>query len=325
MKEQHSRDFIKALETGDRRLMQKVPRADVHNHAALGGDFHSWVRKENLDLKEGAHHFPDFTDFQNLVNTIFTYPYKNPTNKQSQDRFFSLFAATYELAIADGVTYIEPGYDSVFLDLFDMDIDLMIKKFSEQTELFKDRITIAPDIGMIRVMDLKDIERTIYPCIESGFFRALDIFADERMGPPEDFVPIYRAAKKAGMKLKAHAGELLDADFVRRSVEVLELDEVQHGISAAGSKEVMRFLEEEKIQLNICPSSNIQLCQVKSYKTHPIRVLLDNGIKVTVNTDDAIIFGQKSSDEYFSLFETGLYSAEELDRIRLNGFPDSIL
>ncbi len=323
MKEQDSQNFIKALITGDRTLMQKVPRSDVHNHAALGGDFHSWVNNEGLDLKEGAHYFPDFTDFQNLVDTIFTYPHKNPTNKQSQNRFLSLFAATYELAIADGVTYIEPGYDSVFLDLYEMDIDLMIRKFSEQTEVFKNRITIAPDIGMIRVMDLKDIERTIYPCIESGFFKALDIFADERMGPPEDFVPIYRAAKKAGMKLKAHAGELLDADYVRRSVEVLELDEVQHGISAAGSKEVMRFLQENKIRLNICPSSNIQLCQTESYKTHPLRVLMDNGIKVTVNTDDAIIFGKKSSDEFFSLFETGLYSAEELDAVRLNGFPDT--
>ncbi len=172
---------------------------------------------------------------------------------------------------------------------------------------------------------MEDIERTIYPCIESGFFKSLDIFADERMGPPEDFVSIYKAAKKAGMKLKAHAGELLDADFVRRSVEVLELDEVQHGISAAGSKEVMRFLEERKTRLNICPSSNIQLCQTKSYKTHPIRILLDNGIKVTVNTDDAIIFGKKSSDEFFSLFETGLYSARELNTVRLNGFPDTKL
>ncbi|MCF6334467.1 MAG: hypothetical protein L3J12_01835 [Spirochaetales bacterium] len=318
-----SRDFIKALEAGDRSLMQNVPRADVHNHASLGGDFHSWRSKVGLDLKESSHYFPDFTDFQNLVDTIFTYPYKNPTKEQQIDRFLSLFASTYDLAITDGVTYIEPGYDAVLLDLFDMDTESMIRKLSEQAALYKDRISIAPDIGMLRVMEMKDIERTIYPCIESGFFKALDIFADERMGPPEDFVPIYRAAKKEGMKLKAHAGELLDADFVRRSVEVLELDEVQHGISASGSKEVMRFLEERKIRLNICPSSNIQLCQVDSYKAHPIRILLDNGIKVTVNTDDAIIFGKKSSDEFFSLFESGNYSAEELDRVRLNGFPDS--
>ncbi len=323
MRDKDSNDFIEALKTGNRSLLKEVPRADVHNHASLGGDFHSWNRKESLNLEESSHYFPDFTDFQNLVDKIFTYPYKNPTNEQRIDRFFSLFAATFELAIADGVTYIEPGYDAVLLDLFDMDILSMIDRINEQISLYKDRISIAPDIGMLRIMDMKDIERTIYPCIESGVFNALDLFADERMGPPEEFVPIYRAAKKAGMKLKAHAGELLDADFVRRSVDVLELDVVQHGIAAASSKEVMRFLEKRKIQLNICPSSNIQLAQVDSYKTHPIRILMDNGIKVTVNTDDAIIFGMKSSDEYFSLFETGNYSAEELDEVRLNGFAES--
>ncbi len=320
MSVEYSRNFIKALETDDCSLMKTVPRADVHNHAALGGDFFSWIKKENLDLKDNKHYFPDFTDFQNLVDTIFTYPFKNPTKAQRLDRFFSLYSETYELAISDGVTYIEPGYDAVILDLFDKDIELMIKRIGDQIDLYKDKITIAPDIGIIRIFDRKDIERTIYPCIESGFFKAIDLFADERIGPPEDFAEIYKAAKKAGMKLKAHAGELLDADFVRRSVEVLDLDEVQHGISAISSKDVMRFLAERGTRLNICPSSNIQLCQVKSFKTHPLRILLDNGIKTTINTDDAIIFGQKSSEEFFSLYKTGLYSAEELNQIRLNGF-----
>jgi len=321
MKDTESRNFIEALETGDKKLMGKIPRADVHNHAALGGDFHSWVEREQLDLREGKHHFPDFTDFQNLVDTIFTYPHSDPSNEQRIDRFFSLFAETFELAIADGVTYIEPGYDSVLLDLFEMNLEKMINRINEQITVYSDRITIVPDIGIIRVFDLKDIERTIYPCIESGFFKAIDVFADERVGPPEDFADIYKAAKRAGMKLKAHAGELLDADFVRKSVEILDLDEVQHGIAAAESKEVMAFLAERGTRLNICPSSNIQLCQVESYKTHPARTLMDHGVKVTVNTDDAIIFGRRSSDEFFSLYETGLYSAEELNRVRLNGFP----
>jgi adenosine deaminase len=324
MKDTDSLNFITALEKGDRYLMGKVPRADVHNHAALGGDFHSWVEKEQLDLKEGKHNFPDFTDFQNLVDSIFTYPHSDPTNQQRIDRFFSLFAETFELAIADGVTYIEPGYDSILLDLFEMDLDAMISRIKKQINIYSDRITIAPDIGIIRVFDLKDIERTIYPCIESGFFKAIDIFADERVGPPEDFKDIYRTAKRAGMKLKAHAGELLDAEFVRKSVKILDLDEVQHGIAAVQSKEVMSFLAEKGTRLNICPSSNIQLCQVESYKTHPIRTLMDHGVKVTVNTDDAIIFGRSSSDEFFSLYETGLYRAEELDSVRLAGFPGSL-
>ena len=318
-----SRNFIKALESADRTLMQKVPRADVHNHAGLGGDFNEWIKKEGLDIKDNSHHFPDFTDFQIFVDKIYSYPFEKPTNEQNRNRILSLYEATYDLAVADGVTYLEPGVDALILDYFEGDVEQMISALHSQIEKYSGRLGIKPDVGMIRVFPMPEIERTIYPCIESGFFAALDVFADERHGPPEDFKQIYRDAKKAGMKLKAHAGELLDADFVRRSVEVLELDEVQHGIAAANSPEVMRFLADNKIRLNICPSSNIQLCQVQSFKTHPMRILMDNGVKVCVNTDDAIIFGQKSTDEFFNMYDTGLYTAEELDEVRLNGFPNT--
>ena len=313
-------NFIKALETGDRSLMTTVPRADVHNHAGLGGDFKSWVKKEKLDIEDNAHNFPDFTDFQRFVDKIYSYPYEKPTNEQNRNRILSLYEATYDLAVADGVTYIEPGIDALIIDYFDGDIEWMTAALKKQIDKYSGKLTVKPDVGMIRVFPMEEIERTIYPCIESGFFTALDVFADERHGPPEDFIDIYKAAKKAGMKLKAHAGELLDADFVRRSVKVLELDEIQHGIAAVTSASVMRFLADNNIRLNICPSSNIQLCQVESFKTHPMRILMDNGVKICINTDDAIIFGQKSSDEFFNMYETGLYTAKELDEVRLNGF-----
>lgn len=318
-----SRNFIRALETGNHELLQKVPRADVHNHAGLGGDFKSWTAKQGLDIEDCSHHFPDFTDFQAFVDKIYTYPWDRPTPQQNIDRIQSLYDATYELAVSDGVTYIEPGIDALVLDFFEGDIEKMTAALQKQKDRFAHQLEIRPDVGMIRVFPMEDIERRIYPCIDSGFFDALDIFADERHGPPEEFKQIYRYAKRAGMKLKAHAGELLDADFVRRSVEVLELDEVQHGIAAATSPEVMRFLSDNTIRLNICPSSNIQLCQVGSFKTHPLRILMDNGVKCCINTDDAIVFGQKSSDEFFNIYGTGLYTTEELDQLRLNGFPAS--
>ncbi len=322
MKKTESVNFKTSLETGDRELMKRVPRADVHNHAGLGGSFEEWIKKEGLDIEDNSHNFPDFTDFQQFVDKIYFYPNKNPTNEQNRERILSLYEATYDLAVSDGVTYIEPGVDALILDYFDGDIDEMVSALQEQISRYSGKLVIKPDVGMVRVFSLSEIERTIYPCIESGFFSALDVFADERHGPPEDFKQIYRYAKKAGMKLKAHAGELLDADFVRKSVEMLELDEVQHGIAAASSPEVMRFLADNDIRLNICPSSNIQLCQVESFKTHPMRILMDNGVKVSLNTDDAIIFGQKSSDEFFNMYETGLYTTEELDKVRLDGFPD---
>lgn len=104
-----STNFISALKRGDRNLLRKVPRADVHNHGGLGGDFEQWKNKEGLQIDDNSHHFADFTDFQDFVDKIYSYPHKHPTNEQNRARVLSLYQATYGLAVADGVTYLEPG------------------------------------------------------------------------------------------------------------------------------------------------------------------------------------------------------------------------
>ena len=106
---------------------------------------------------------------------------------------------------------------------------------------------------------------------------------------------------------------------MRATVEMLELDAVQHGISSSKSKEVMRWLCANNIQLNICPTSNLVLSRVSQLGQHPIKILFDNGVKVTVNTDDFLVFGQSVTDEFFNLYDCGLFSASELDIIRCNG------
>ena len=118
------------------------------------------------------------------------------------------------------------------------------------------------------------------------------------------------------MKLKAHAGEFGGAERVRKTAETLGLNEVQHGIAAAESADVMRWLSRNRIRLNVCPSSNVMLGAVDSLPSHPIRVLFDHGVEVTVNTDDPMIFGQSVSQEYMNLFEAGVFSADELNEIR---------
>jgi adenosine deaminase len=122
--------------------------------------------------------------------------------------------------------------------------------------------------------------------------------------------------------LKAHVGEWGTADDVRRAVEVLELDEVQHGIAAARSPTIMRKLADHRIRLNVCPTSNVLLGRVESIAAHLIRKLYDAGVTVTVNTDDALVFGRSVSDEFLALHRAGVLTPAELDIIRLNGLDD---
>ena len=86
----------------------------------------------------------------------------------------------------------------------------------------------------------------------------------------------------------------------------------------------MRWWADHKIQLNICPSSNVMLRLVESYALHPIRKLYDYGIPITINSDDLLIFNQTVSQEYLNLFEADLMTAEELNDIRETGLKELI-
>jgi adenosine deaminase len=187
---------------------------------------------------------------------------------------------------------------------------------------------VAPDIEWIAQLDLArhvpvPIQTArLAPFLELGFYRTLDMSGDELAQPAELFKPLYRMAKAAGLRLKAHVGEWGNAESVRRAVEELELDEVQHGIAAAQSPSVMRFLADHRIRLNICPTSNVMLGRVDSLAVHPIRTLYDAGVRVTVNTDDVLAFGQSVSEEFLNLYREGVLSTAELDQIRQNGLSD---
>ena len=139
----------------------------------------------------------------------------------------------------------------------------------------------------------------------------------------EAFLPLYRKAEEYRLVKKKHAGETGTADDVRRAVEVLGLSEVHHGISACTSKETMRFLADNHIQLNVCPSSNVMLGYVKDYREHPIRILADNGVQVTINTDDLLIFDSSIENEYLQLYCAGTLSVGQLDEIRRVGLGGS--
>jgi adenosine deaminase len=81
----------------------------------------------------------------------------------------------------------------------------------------------------------------------------------------------------------------------------------------------MRALANAGLRLNICPTSNVKLGRVESLAAHPIRALFDAGVRVTINTDDPVIFGSTLSEEFLAVFKAGLMTAEELDAIPSRG------
>ncbi len=234
-----------------------------------------------------------------------------------------LIDATFVQAEKDGVKLIEIGEDVWGLNTyFNGDINNLVESFKTSKAKYGEGIELRLQIGLSRHCSINDLEEWLEPFWNEEIFHSIDLYGDELAQPIETFIPIYKKAKSCGLRLKAHVGEWGSAEDIREAVEVLELDEVQHGISAINSKEVMRYLESNKIRLNITPTSNLKLGRVKSLKEHPIKTFFHSGIDVTINSDDILIFDSAVSKEYLRLYQSETLSANELNDIRLNGLRE---
>ena len=194
-----------------------------------------------------------------------------------------------------------------------------IKTMENFSTMFAPDTLFLPELALGREQDVDYVATRLDEMFSYGWFKSIDICNDEFAQPISNFKNIYRKAGAAGLKRRAHVGEFGSADDVMEAVEELELDEVHHGIAAAGSEHVMKFLSDNKIRLNICPTSNVMLKTAESYAAHPIRILYDHGIPVTINTDDLLIFNQSVSEEYINLYRSNLMTDDELEVIRLTG------
>lgn len=121
---------------------------------------------------------------------------------------------------------------------------------------------------------------------------------DEKPYELQLFQDAFAIARAEGLKTTAHAGEHLGAGTILEAVELLCLDRVGHGVSAAKSPAVMRQLAAMGTPLEVCISSNLGLGVFPDLTSHPIGVLADAGCIVTLGTDDPAFFGTSISQEY---------------------------
>lgn len=306
--------FTDALIQGNLEAVRRYPKADLHNHFVLGGSRRYLLSRTGKDIQpiqKPIHSMDEMHAWysENLGNSFETAEGRR-----------MLIRAAFMQAREDGITVLEIGEDVWGLSrFFHGNTGELVEAFETAHRQIAPEMELRLQIGLSRHCDIAYLEDCLSHFWGCGAFYSIDLYGDELAQPIDRFKSIYRRAKSEGLRLKAHVGEWGTADDVRRAVECLELDEVQHGIAAAEDPSVIRFLLDNHIRLNITPSSNYFLGRVRDLSTHPIARLYRSGIDVTINSDDVLIFDSDVSKEYLGLYQCGCLNAEELDDIRLNG------
>jgi aminodeoxyfutalosine deaminase len=150
------------------------------------------------------------------------------------------------------------------------------------------------------------------------------IGGDERRAAPELFRDVYAYCHDHGLHLTAHAGETAGPDSIWGALN-LKAERIGHGLTAAADPELIEELAQRQIPIEICLTSNLRTGCCPSIDQHPVRGYFDDGLMVTLNTDDPAMFRTSLSREYQFAQDHFDFTDEHLRELARNSFEASFL
>jgi adenosine deaminase len=234
-------------------------------------------------------------------------------------------------AAAEGIDYIELRFSPLFMaEKHDLDPASIVRAVCEGAAQGEEETGIQVNLigilsrtyGPERSWDELDaILRGRGPAVV-----AVDLAGDEVNYPGELFVDHIRRAREAGLHVTIHAGEVpagskvaeLGVQNLWTAIDDLGAERLGHALRAVDDQRLMDAIRERGIGIESCPTSNVQTSVVPGYAQHPLKTFVDQGLLVTLNTDDPGISDITLQHEFrVAENEMGL-SAEDLDRIKEN-------
>src|SRR5712672_792810 len=153
---------------------------------------------------------------------------------------------------------------------------------------------------------------------------AFGIGGDERAGPPEWFAAAYARGAEHGLHLPAHAGESAGPESIWGALN-LKAERIGHGLTAYQDPELIEELATRQIPIEICVTSNVRTGCCGDILQHPVRRYFDNGLMLTLNSDDPAMFRTSLVEEYALVQEAFGFTDEHLRELARNSFEASFL
>ena len=301
-------DFQKAIIDNDIFKLKSIEKVDIHNHA-VSSCTKSYLINNGISLSEEK-----INDIESLIN--FSRSYLSPLQLDINGLKL-LLEGNFENCIKTGVKVVctEIDYKNC-IRTFNSDI----KQFIDFLKSFKyDNLNILWDLGISRDSYKEEYKTIIIELLKTKFFSGIDLTATENSIPNSQFIEFYDLANSLDMTTKVHAGEPLGAEYIKQCIYDFNPKQIQHGIHIVEDEDIMKIAKEKGIIFNVCPTSNVILGYANSIKEHPIKKMVDFGLKVTIATDDILFFDSDINSEYLKLYKGKVLTVEQLDEIRKFG------
>ncbi len=181
-------------------------------------------------------------------------------------------------------------------------------------------IDIVRDLGPAMGMEMmREVEKNPFPEVVG-----IGLGGGENY-PPEDSLDVFRFAESIGLRKTAHAGEGMGAKSIWGAIRALGVERIDHGVRAKEDADLVTYLVEHRIPLNQCPTSNVMLGVVPSLEAHPFRFYWEQGIPMTVGSDDPAFFRVTLTEEYKKLIAYQKFTPAQIPSLIENAIHASFL
>ena len=312
-------------------LIDVLPKAELHLHiegSLEPGQMFAFGKRNKIDLPfrnveevRAAYAFSNLQDFLDIY-------YQGANVLQTEMDFRALAMAYFERLHADSGVHAEIFFDpETHTDRglpFPVAIDGLLQGMRDAEARFG--ITSKLIMCFLRHLDEESSFRTL-KAAEPYLDRIAGVGLDssEKGHPPSKFARVFAAAKSHGLKICAHAGEEGPPEYVHEALDILRVDRIDHGNRALEDAALTRRLVEQGMTLTVCPLSNLKLCVVHDLRDHPMKRMLDLGLKATCNSDDPAYFGGYVGDNYVRTAQAVGLTRDDIVTLAKNSFTGSFL
>jgi len=316
-------------------LLRRLPKAELHCHLdgsvrpstllELGREYKKAMPRDDA---EALGDFMRVDDARSLEDYLARFDVTLSVMQTAE----SLERIAYELSIdaaSDGVRYIEVRYAPVLNTREGMSLEQAVESAVRGLEraerdggaMARVLVTglrhLSPDVSL-------ELARLAVAFKHRGVV-GFDLAGGELGNPAAPHAAAFAYAREHDLACTCHAGEGADASYVREAIHVCGAHRIGHATRLIEDESLTQYVNDRRIALEICLTSNVQTHAVESYQEHPLRQYFDRGVNVVLNTDNRLMSGTTLTDEYMHAASTLGFNFDELSQIALNGFASAFI
>jgi adenine deaminase len=285
-------------------FIEDLPKVELHLHIegslepslmfALAQRNKIKIPFKTLDEVRKAYNFSNLQDFLDIY-------YEGMNVLQKEQDFYDLTWAYLDRVAKQNVVHAEIFFDPQGHTTRGVKFETVLNGICRALEDGKEKLGVSSCLLMCFLRHLSEEEafKTLDQALpHKDKIAGVGLDSSEKGHPPSKFARVFALARQEGFLTVAHAGEEGPPEYIREALDDLKVNRIDHGNRSLEDEKLVARLVKEGIALTVCPLSNLKLCVVGDMKQHPLRKMLDLGIKATINSDDPAYFGGYMNENY---------------------------